>query len=187
MSHIRSTAVSGRGGASGSAASRLPRTKRAGRSLLTGALVAATATSGLVMAQGASAAPPPFPNNLVVFPDRDFVTVEGFQNRVGQTATLEVIRGGAVVGSAQSVVAAGDVAFEVNHPGGACWGAGTDLQVTPDIRAGDKVQIRFGATVLGDTTVEDAYVTGVNYTPGQTTFTVVGHVGESVANRNQME
>jgi Chitobiase/beta-hexosaminidase C-terminal domain len=187
MSHIRPTAVSGRGGtgASGSAASRLPSSKRAGRRLLTGALVAATATSGLVMAQSASAAPPPFPNNIVVFPNRDFVTVEGFQNRVGQTATLEVIRAGQVVGSAQSVVAAGDVAFEVNHPGGACWGAGTDLQVTPDIRAGDKVQIRFGSTILGDTVVQDAAVDGSAVRTGNT-VTVRGYINDGV-NASQVE
>jgi Chitobiase/beta-hexosaminidase C-terminal domain len=187
MSHIRSTAVSGRGGtgASGSAASQLPRSKRAGRRLLTGALVAATATSGLVMAQSASAAPPAAPNNIVVFPNRDFVTIEGFQNRVGQTATLEVLRGTTVVGSAQSVVAAGDVAFEVNHPGGACWGAGTDLQVTPDIRAGDKVQIRFGTTVLGDTVVQDSAVEGSAVRSGNT-VTVRGYINDGV-NAAQVE
>ena len=84
----------------------------------------------------ASAAPPAFPDNLVVFPDRDFITVEGFQNHVGETAFLEVLRGTSVIGSAKAVVAEGDVAFEVNHPGGYCWGAGTDLQVTPDIQPG---------------------------------------------------
>ena len=66
----------------------------------------------------AAAAVPTFPDNLVVFPDRDFVTIEGYQDHVGQTATVEVLRGGQVVGSAQGVVEAGDVAFEVNHPEG---------------------------------------------------------------------
>jgi hypothetical protein len=137
------------------------------------------------MAQSAGAAPPAAPNNLVVFPDRDFVTVEGFQNRVGQTATLEVVRGTTVVGSAQSVVAAGDVAFEVNHPGGACWGAGTNLQVTPDIRAGDKVQIRFGTTVLGDTIVQDAAV-NAGATRSGNTVTVSGYLNDGV-NAAQVE
>ena len=41
----------------------------------------------------------------------------------------------------QGVVEAGDVAFEINHPGGVCWGAGTDLKVTPDIKPGDRVSI----------------------------------------------
>ena len=64
-----------------------------------------------------------------------------------------------VIGSAQGVVSGGDVAFEVNHPGGVCWGNGTELQVTPDIRPGDKVSISFGVTPAGDTTVQDAFVT----------------------------
>ncbi|MGK5171935.1 chitobiase/beta-hexosaminidase C-terminal domain-containing protein [Geodermatophilus sp. CPCC 205761] len=123
----------------------------------------------------------------MVFPNRDFVTVEGFQNRVGQTATLEVLRGGVVVGSAQSVVAAGDVAFEVNHPGGACWGAGAgpDLQVTPDIRAGDMVRIRFGDTVLGDTIVQDAAVDASAVRSGNT-VTVTGYIKDGV-NLSQVE
>src|SRR5215216_586322 len=87
----------------------------------------------------ADAAPPAFPNNVVVFPDRDFVSIEGYQDHVGETALVEVLRSGQVVGSAKSVVAEGDVAFEINHPGGVCWGNDTTLKVTPDIRPGDKV------------------------------------------------
>jgi hypothetical protein len=89
----------------------------------------------------ATAAVPSFPDNLVVFPDRDFVTIEGYQDHIGQTALVEVTRNGNVVGSAKGVVQEGDVAFEINHPGGYCWGDGTGLSVTPDIRAGDKVYI----------------------------------------------
>ncbi|WP_236557554.1 hypothetical protein [Arthrobacter sp. 9AX] len=122
----------------------------------------------------------------MVFPDRDFVTVEGYQDRIGQTATVEVRRpGGGIVGSAQSVVAAGDVAFEVNHPGGVCWGAGTGLNVTPDIRPGDVVSIRFGPTEVGATTVQDAYVNADSVLDG-TTVTVRGYVAAGV-NKNQME
>ena len=72
----------------------------------------------------AAAAPPTFPDNLVVFPDRDFITIEGFQEHKGETATVEVTRGGTVVGSAQGLVSGDEVAFEINHPGGVCWGAG---------------------------------------------------------------
>ena len=78
------------------------------------------------------------PNNVVVFPDRDFVSIEGYQDHVGQTALLEIMRDGRVIGSAKSAVAAGDVAFEINHPGGVCWGAGTGVNVTPDIRPGER-------------------------------------------------
>src|SRR5215212_7002828 len=119
-----------------------------------GAVASVASAGGIV----ASAAVPEFPNNLVVFPNRDFVTVEGYQDHIGETALLKVTRAGQVIGSAEAVVAEGDVAFEVNHPGGACWGAGTNLQVTPDIKAGDKVSISFDGQLAGDTTVQDAAV-----------------------------
>ena len=108
--------------------------------------VAVTAVAGLAAqarrAPRSSPTPPSrsFPNNVVVFPDRDFVTIEGYQTHVGETALVEVTRGGQVIGSAKGVVEEGDVAFEVNHPGGYCWGAGTGLNVTPDIRAGRQGQ-----------------------------------------------
>ena len=74
---------------------------------------------GMGVAQGAV---PSFPDNIVVFPDRELVTIEGYQDHLGETAIVEVKRAGVVIGSAQSIVGPGDVAFEVNHPGGACWG-----------------------------------------------------------------
>lgn len=123
----------------------------------------------------AHAAPPSAPDNILVFPNRDFVTIEGFQNHVGETATVEVLRGGVIMGSASATIAAGDVAFEINHPGGVCWGAGGGLQVTPDIQAGDLVQIRIGGAVLADTLVLDAAVDSVPTLVGNT-LTVTGHV-----------
>jgi hypothetical protein len=139
----------------------------------------------------ADAAPPAFPNNVVVFPDRDFVSIEGYQDHVGETALVEVLRNGQVVGSAKSVVAEGDVAFEVNHPGGVCWGNDTGLKVTPDIRPGDKVNISFNGIDAGDTTTANTFVTEdmslVNGTSGtKDTLVVHGFVGEGV-NRAQME
>jgi hypothetical protein len=136
-------------------------------------------SSSVVVPGLALAAVPTFPDNLVVFPNRDFVTVEGYQDHVGQVATLEVLRAGQVVGSAKGTVEAGDVAFEVNHPGGYCWGAGTNLQVTPDIVAGDKVTISFDGAVVGDTTVQDAAV-DAKATASGTTVTVTGHVAAGV-------
>ncbi len=183
--HIPSRTGVTTGVAPGPRHSARPPGRRARKATLTGVALTGIAASFLVPSGVSNAAPPAAPHNIVVFPDRDFVTVEGFQNRVGQTATLEVIRGGQVVGSAQSVVAAGDPAFEVNHPGGACWGAGTDLQVTPDIRAGDKVQIRFGATVLGDTIVQDAAVNASAVRSGNT-VTVSGYFNDGV-NAAQVE
>ena len=134
----------------------------------------------------AHAAVPTFPNNLVVFPDRDFLTIEGYQDKVGQTATVEVNRPGTgIIGSAKGVIGTGDVAFEINHPGGYCWGEGTGLKVTPDIKPGDVVSIKFDDGTSDSTTVQDAYVTEHSALSGQT-LTVRGHVGAGV-NKNQME
>jgi hypothetical protein len=130
----------------------------------------------LVAVPAASAAVPAFPDNLVVFPDRDFITVEGYQDRIGQTATIEVTRPGVgVIGSAQSEIAEGDVAFEINHPGGVCWGAGTDLKVTPDIQHGDEVSIKFDGQSVGDTKVLGVYVTGTPVLDGNR-VTIKGHI-----------
>jgi len=148
------------------------------RALLAGALVA---TSGLVLSAGpASAAVPTFPDNLLVFPNRDFVSVQGYADHAGETATVTVDRPGVgLVGSATAVVSGSDVAFEVNHPGGVCWGNGTALKVTPDILPNDKVSISFGGVVSGDTTVQDAYVTEKSVVTGST-LTVTGHIGAGV-------
>jgi len=101
------------------------------------ALALSLATTGLgavLTAATASAAVPTFPDNLLVFPNRDFVSVLGYADHAGETATVTVDRPGVgIVGSATGVVSGGDVAFEVNHPGGVCWGNGTALKVTPDI------------------------------------------------------
>ena len=106
------------------------------------------------------------------------------RTRAGQTATLEVTRPGVgIIGSAQATVSAGGVAFEVNHPGGVCWGAGTGLNVTPDIRPGDVVSIRFGATPAGDVRTQDAFVTADAVQNG-TTVTVGGHIGLGVIRAN---
>ena len=141
-------------------------------------------TGGVLVA---SAATPEFPNNLVVFPDRDFLAVEGYQDRVGETALIEVTRGGEVVGSARATIAEGDPAIEVNHPGGACWGAGTDLNVTPDIRAGDKVSIKFPDEFVEDTIVQDAAVdTDTTIDEATRTVTVRGYIAGGV-NPDQTE
>src|SRR3954452_3730413 len=142
-------------------------------------LVAGLAIIGALGAIVASAAVPTFPDNLVVFPDRDFISVEGFQGHKGETATVEIKRGATVMGSARAVVSGEDVAFEINHPGGYCWGAGTALKVTPDIRPGDVASIRFGDAPVGQTTVQDAMVTSDAVLQGST-VTVTGHIGAGV-------
>jgi hypothetical protein len=145
------------------------------------ALLAATlAVLGAVGAILASAAVPTFPDNILIFPNRDFVSVQGYQDHIGQTATVTVTRGAQVIGSTEAVVREGDVAFEVNHPGGVCWGAGTGLKVTPDIQAGDRVQISFpGTSNAGDATVQDAFVTADAVLSGST-VTVTGHIAPGV-------
>lgn len=160
----------------------IPGYRRAGIIATVSAVVCATSVFAI---QSASAAVPAFPDNIVVFPNRDFVTIEGYQDHIGETATVEVRRGGKVVGSAQSEVLSGDVAFEINHPGGVCWGAGTGLNVTPDILPGDVVSISFAGQSAGETTVQDTYVTEASALSGST-VTVKGYLGNGV-NPAQME
>jgi hypothetical protein len=143
------------------------------------------AVSTLATMSPASAAVPKFPNNVVVFPNRDFVSIEGYADHAGETATVSVKRAGAVVGSASAVVSGTDVAFEINHPGGVCWGAGTGLNVTPDIVAGDVVSIAFPGQPPDDTTVSTATVSR-DMTKTGTTVTVEGTVGTDVV-KAQME
>ena len=162
------------------ALARLRFTKRTTAAALGG--VASLATIGAIVASAAVV--PTFPDNVVVFPDRDFVTIEGYQDHVGETGTVTVTRGGQVIGSAQGKVEAGDVAFEVNHPGGYCWGAGTGLNVTPDIRPGDVVTDQLPRRrTRGDTTVADAFVTADAVQDGNRTRD--GHVGQSPRCRRQ--
>ena len=142
--------------------------------------VTGLALTGLVYLPAASAAVPVFPNNVVVFPDRDFVSIEGYAEHAGETATIEVTRpGSGVMGSAKGVVSGTDVAFEVNHPGGICWGAGTSLDVTPDIKAGDIVKITFPDGSHDETTTSSATVTK-NMVQDGTTITVEGSIGSEV-------
>jgi Fibronectin type III domain/Chitobiase/beta-hexosaminidase C-terminal domain len=147
-----------------------------------GAAASVASAGGIV----ASAAVPTFPENITVFPNRDFISVEGYQDHVGQTATVTVTRGTQTIGSTTAEVQAGDVAFEVNHPGGVCWGNGTNLKVTPDIQPGDKVQISFpGLSNAGDTTVQDAFVDADASLNGST-LTVTGHIAAGI-NQAQTE
>src|SRR3954452_5960782 len=103
---------------------------RAGRGALTGGLAVALAVSAVVLAPAASAALPHFPDNIVVYPDRDMVSLEGFAAAAGQDATVQVRRDSTVIGAATvagapaPATATGSPSVVVNHPGGVCWGAG---------------------------------------------------------------
>ncbi|MFJ9587206.1 hypothetical protein [Streptomyces acidicola] len=151
-----------------------------------GVAMAVVALSASVVPGTAQAAVPVFPDNITIFPDRDYVSIDGFSAHAGQEVTVEVQRPGAgVVGSATGTMAsagsieAGDPAIEVNHPGGICWGAGGGPQVTPDIRAGDVVSVKFGGTAVADATTLDAAVTGGTLTT-PTTLVVQGRLGPEV-------
>jgi len=158
-----------------------PRGRR--RAVVAGLVATGLISSSLILPGIAAAAVPTFPDNVVVFPDRDFVTIEGYQEHLGEEALVEVKRGGQVVGSAKGKVEAGDVAFEINHPGGYCWGAGTGVNVTPNIVAGDIVSITFPDGTGGETTTSGA--TASRSVLSGTTLTVAGKLGG--ANSAQLE
>ena len=96
-------------------------------------LVAAAAVfSAVQTAQAAVSSPPAFPREVTVFPERDFVVVDGWPGNTD--FKIEVLRGGVVVGSALGTTDAAGLG-EVNHPGGFCW-----TGFTPDILPGDVVR-----------------------------------------------
>src|SRR5919206_4115432 len=97
---------------------------------------AAAALSAALLALPGSASAAVAPDHLVTaFPQRDFVSAEGYNPE--HLYTLEVQHpNGTVAGTVKDVEPDSAGVLEVNHPGGACW-----VGVTPDIRAGDIVRI----------------------------------------------
>jgi hypothetical protein len=125
---------------------------------------------GLVaLPAGASAAlvePPAPPHIFTVFPDRDFVSVEGYGP--GEALTARVIRNGVTIGMATGH-AGPDGIFEVNHPGGACWQGST-----PNIMDQDKVVVAptGSADDVGEaTTTADIHATAAVDTGGSIVIT----------------
>ena len=97
---------------------------------------AAAALSLAALPAAASAAfvePPQMPHAPTVFPDRDFVSAEGYGGKKDMRIT--VLRNGVKIGEAFGTTDT-DGLIEVNHPGGVCWSGST-----PNIIAGDKVVI----------------------------------------------
>lgn len=157
--------------------------RRRARAAVGAAAGASVLAIGLVSSTAGAVTPdlPVFPDNIVVFPERDFVSVEGFSGFGGQTALVEVIRPGVgVVGSAEAVVSGTDVAFEVNHPGGVCWGEGTGVNVTPDIVPGDEIVLSFAGARTAATTVLDAQASDSQLLADGVTMIVEGHIGAGV-------
>src|SRR3954451_1905106 len=97
-------------------------------------LLAASAASLLAPATASAAisSPPAFPREVTVFPERDFVSVEGWP--ANTPFRLELVRNGVLVTTADWATDANGIG-EVNHPGGACWN-----NFTPDILPGDIVR-----------------------------------------------
>src|SRR3954447_13163555 len=99
------------------------------------------------------------PHNIIAFPQRDYVSAAGYT--VGTPATVQVFHAGQVLAAstATDVMPVEDPAtpglgtIDVNHPGGACWEG-----VTPDIHAGDRVDITQGgvtdSTIVADVTAK---------------------------------
>lgn len=125
------------------------------------------------------------PNNIICFPERDFCNFENFLDNTGKSLLVEVNRQGKVIGSAVGVVSGDTVAFEVNHPGGICWGAGTTLKITPDIQPGDEVTVKNGALVLGGMTIQNGYIS--SYALVGNTLTITGFIASTVTSKSNIE
>lgn len=95
--------------------------------VLGGALVAPSAASAAIVS------PPPVAHPSTVFPERDFVSVEGYNKN--EALSLRLVRNGVTIATASGHADA-DGLFEVNHPGGACWD-----NFTPDVLPQDQVVI----------------------------------------------
>src|SRR3712207_5199248 len=146
MTRTRPTQHGGRGGAHKAVGPPAPRKSRSPRRLLAGGWAARTAAGARVpFAPMARAGTPPLgPGNIEVFPKRDMVALEGYTDQAGETATVTVSRNGQQVGIGEGVIDATGF-LEFNHPGGSCW-----TGVTPNIRGGDLVEVRFSETAFTD-------------------------------------
>jgi hypothetical protein len=146
-----------------------------------------------------AATPPAFPQNITVFPDRDFVVVD-YPTREGQVATITVARAGAMIGRAQGTIASPGLdpvtgqpvpaMLEVNHPGGVCWGTGAGApNVTPDILAGDEVTVAFNGAIADSSVTQSPKVTGMTKTTANTVIVdgTLGVAGGPVADTAQLE
>lgn len=130
-------------------------------------------------AQAINSDPPTGPGNIEVFPTRDMVAVTGYTAQAGKRATFSLIRDGAVVGKAVGTVD-GTGFLEVNHDGGICWGAGSDIQVTPDVQAEDEIRVDFSDGHYDGAKVSDVEVLEVVRDDSRRTLTLTGRYGAGV-------
>ena len=130
------------------------------------AALLATALAVPLVATAATAAVTPiaFPRGITLFPERDFLGVEGFPEA---PVTINVYRGDVKIGTATGTPlpnADTGTLLEVNHPGGICWGGGS----TPDLLPGDRVEVLTEDTGDAATTVgEFASVLNVTAKPAK--------------------
>jgi hypothetical protein len=130
-----------------------------------GAISACAATEAPAMA---ASEPPALGHEVISFPARDFVSAAGYT--AGVPAVVQVTRKDPATGK-QALVAKStsvmpqddpgtpefDGIVEVNHPGGGCW-----TNITPDIRAGDKIRVtqrNSAGTLISDDITTTAFVT----------------------------
>jgi len=106
------------------------------------ALAALAATVGIAMSGAASAQvvnnPPLLPQEITVFPERDFMSLSGFAPNAD--VLVQVRRAGVLSSDAVGRTDGGGF-LEVNHPGGVCW-----RNVTPDIVPADVVRVTYRGT-----------------------------------------
>ncbi|MBD1542454.1 Ig-like domain-containing protein [Arthrobacter sp. IA7] len=124
---------------------------RLAAAITAGALMALAVPTVAVPAFAVINNPVAAPHIITVFPERDMVSAEGYA--ASDRPTIQVLRGGAVIGTASNLVPAAGI-VEVNHPGGGCW-EGT----TPDIRSGDVIRVLTAPDVGDQTFVGNVVVT----------------------------
>ena len=124
------------------------------------------------------------PNNIECFFDTDYCALNNFLDYTGKSLRIEIVRNNIVVGAAEGVVSGNALAFEVNHPGGLCWGDNTNLKVTPDIKPNDQVLVKFNNLVIAESVVLDGKIT--ERVLVDRTLTIKGVLGPNV-NRNNIE
>src|SRR5919202_278555 len=109
------------------------RDRRRTRAAITTA-AALLGTAALASPAGAAVAPvPTLPHSIISFPERDFVSADGFTDAT--SVTVRVVRNGVTIATSDPITPAGDTGLvEVNHPGGGCW-----VGTTPDILPGDEI------------------------------------------------
>src|SRR3954447_26601850 len=106
-------------------------------------------------------------NQVIAFPERDFVSGDGFTAGAIVNYKVTHTNGSSYTASVRADL---DGLAEINHPGGACW-----TTKTPDVRAGDVVTATDGVAADAVTfTVPNTRVQRVTNPTGTRTIVVKG-------------